>query len=93
MGVPAKLIIKNHNGEKLDGILEQATVRVAFSGTYDADSKTLKLKQTDVLSGEGWSLGEDTGKVSDDGRMMSGTGQDAMGGPLGFQYQWSFTKK
>ena len=93
MGVGAKLIIKNHNGDKLDGVLEQASVRVAFTGTYDPGSRSLKLKQTEVLSGEGWSLGEDTGKLSDDGRMMSGTGKDAMGGPLGFQYQWSFTKK
>ena len=41
MGVAAKLIIKNHNGDKLDGMLEQGTVRVAFSGTYDAGSKSL----------------------------------------------------
>ncbi len=93
MGVAAKLIINNHNGDKLDGTLEQGPVRVAFSGTYDAGSKSLKLKQTDVLSGEGWSLGEDSGKLSDDSRRISGTGKDAMGGSLGFEYQWSFTRK
>ena len=93
MGVAAKLIIKNHNGNKLDGTLEQGPVRVAFSGTYDPESKSLKLKQTEVLSGEGWSLGEDSGTVSDDGRKISGTGKDEMGGPLGFVYQWSFVKK
>ena len=63
MGVAAKLIVKNHNGDKLDGTLEQGPVRVAFSGTYDAGTRSLKLKQTEVLSGEGWSLGEDTGKA------------------------------
>ena len=93
MGVGAKLIITNHNGDKLEGTLEQGPVRVAFSGTYNAGSKSLKLKQTEVLSGEGWSLGEDSGKLSDDGRKISGTGKDAMGGALGFEYQWSFTKK
>ena len=93
MGVPAKLVITNHNRDKIDGTLEQGPVRVAFSGTYDAVSRSLRLKQTEVLSGEGWSLGEDTGKVSDDGRKISGTGKDAMGGPLGFEYQWAFTKK
>jgi serine/threonine protein kinase len=93
MGVAAKLVIENHNDDKLDGTLEQGPVRVAFSGTYDAGSKSLKLKQTEVLSGEGWSLGEDSGKLSADGRKISGTGKDAMGGPLGFEYQWSFTKK
>jgi serine/threonine protein kinase len=93
MGVAAKLIIRNHNGDKLDGTLEQGPVRVAFSGTYDAGSRSLMLKQTEVLSGDGWSLGEDSGKLSDDGRKISGTGKDALGGPLGFEYQWSFTKK
>ena len=93
MGVPAKLIIKNQNGDKLDGTLEQGPVRVAFTGTYDAGSRLLTLKQTEVLTGDGWSLGEDSGKLSDDGRKISGTGKDAMGGPLGFEYQWSFTKK
>jgi hypothetical protein len=93
MGVPAKLIIKDHNGDKVEGTLEQGPVRVAFSGSYDAGSRSLRLKQTEVLSGEGWSLGEDTGKISDDGRKISGTGKDAMGGPLGLEYQWSFTKK
>ncbi len=51
------------------------------------------MKQTKVLSGEGWDLGEDTGKLSDDGKKISGTGKDALGGSLGIEYQWSFTKK
>ena len=93
MATAAKLVIKNHNGDKLDGTLEQGPVRVAFSGTYDAVSRSLKLKQTRVLSGEGWSLGEDSGKLSNDGRTISGTGKDEMGGPLGLEYQWTFTRK
>lgn len=88
-----KLIIKNQNGDKLDGTLEQGAIRVAFSGTYDSQSRTLTMKQTNVLSGEGWSLGEDVGKLSDDGKKISGTGQDALGGSLGMNYQWSFTRK
>ena len=51
------------------------------------------MKQTEVLSGEGWSLGEDSGKLSEDGKRISGSGKDAMGGALGFEYQWAFTKK
>ena len=51
------------------------------------------MKQTQVLSGEGWSLGEDTGRLSADGAKISGTGQDAMGGALGMSYEWSFTRK
>jgi len=93
MGNAATLIIKTHNGDKIEGTLEQGPWRVAFSGTYDAGSKSLKLKQTEVLSGQDWSLGEDSGKLSDDGKKISGTGKDALGGSLGFEYQWSFTKK
>ena len=93
LGYATKLIIKNHSGDKLDGTLEQGTFRIAFEGTYDSGSKTLTMKQTEVLSGEGWSLGEDTGKLSDDGKKISGTGQDALGGSLGMSYQWSFTRK
>ncbi len=92
-GLCEQTIIKNHNGDKLDGTLEQGTIRVAFNGTYDSESRTLTMKQTEVLSGEGWSLGEDEGKLSADGKKISGTGKDAMGGPLGITYQWSFTRK
>lgn len=51
------------------------------------------MKQTEVLSGEGWSLGEDTGKVSSDGKKLSGTGKDALGGSLGMSYEFSFMRK
>jgi serine/threonine protein kinase len=87
------LVIKNHNGDQLDGTLEQGTIRIAFSGTYDPASRVLKMKQTELLSGEGWSLGEDTGKLSDDGKRISGTGKDALGGALGMSYEWSFRRK
>jgi len=93
LGYATKLIIKNQNGDKLDGTLEQGAIRVAFSGTYDSRSRSITMKQTSVLSGEGWSLGEDVGKLSDDGKKISGTGQDALGGSLGMTYQWSFTRK
>ena len=93
LGYASKLIIKNHNGDKLDGTLEQGTFRIAFEGTYDSESRTITMKQTEVLSGTDWSLGEDSGKLSDDGKKMSGTGKDALGGALGFQYQWSFEKR
>ena len=93
LGNATKLIIKNHNGDKLDGTLEQGPVRVAFDGTYDPESRTLTMKQTEVLSGEGWSLGEDEGKLSADGKKISGTGKDPLGSSLGITYQWSFTRK
>lgn len=92
-GFATKLVIKNHDGNSLDGMLEQGTIRVAFRGTYDSRSRTLTMLQTEVKSGEGWSLGEDVGKVSADGKKISGTGKDAIGATLGMTYQWSFSRK
>jgi len=92
MGSATKLVINNQNGNSLDGQLEQNTTRVAFEGTYDSASRTLTMKQTEVLSGEGWALGEDVGKVSDDGKKISGTGKDPTGESLGITYQWSFSR-
>lgn len=93
LGFATKLTIKNHDGNSLDGLLEQGTFRVAFKGTYDSRSRTLTMMQTEVLSGEGWSLGEDVGKLSADGKRISGTGKDPLGTSLGITYQWSFTRK
>ena len=92
LGSATKLVIKNQSGNSLDGQLEQGTFRVAFKGTYDSASRTLTMMQTKVLSGEGWDLGEDVGKVSEDGKKISGTGKDPLGESLGITYQWSFTK-
>lgn len=92
LGSAARLTIKNHNGHSLDGVLEQGATRVAFEGRYDAETQTLTMTQTKVLSGEGWSLGHDAGKVSEDGKKINGTGSDTAGSSLGLIYQWSFTK-
>ena len=93
MGIATKLTIKNQNGDSLDGVLEQGTIRVAFKGTYESQSRSLTMNQTEVLSGEGWNLGEDVGKISEDGKKMSGTGKDPLGESLGITYQWSFIRK
>jgi serine/threonine protein kinase len=93
MGFATKLVIKNQNGKEFDGTLEQGTIRVAFKGTYDAQSRTLTMTQTELLSGEDWSLGEDVGTLSSDGKKLTGTGKDVLGGSLGMSYQFSFTRK
>ncbi len=87
----ATLVIKSHEGSVLEGVLQQGAISVAFTGTIDSNS--IHLKQSRVISGEGWSLGEDVGTVSSDGKKMSGTGQDPAGGSLGMSYQWSFTRR
>jgi serine/threonine protein kinase len=93
MGFATKLVIKNQNGKEFDGTLEQGTIRVAFKGTYDPQSRTLTMTQTELLSGEDWSLGEDVGTLSSDGKKLTGTGKDALGGSLGMSYQFSFMRK
>jgi hypothetical protein len=45
MSFATKLVIKNQNGKDLDGTLEQSTIRVAFKGTYDSQSRTLTMTQ------------------------------------------------
>lgn len=82
-----------NDGNSLDGVLEQGTFRIAFKGTYDSKSRTLTMMQTKVLSGGGWDLGQDVGKLSADGKRISGTGKDPLGESLGITYQWSFTRK
>ena len=92
MNYASRLVINNHNGKELDGVLEQGTVRVAFNGTYDPSSRSVRLKQTEVLQGQDWSLGEDVGTLSADGKKLSGSGKDAVGGMLGISYNWTFNK-
>jgi len=86
----ATLVIKNHTGKTFDGFLEQGPVRVAFEGTIQGTNLT--MKQTKVIRGEGWNLGEDAGTISSDGKRMSGTGKDEFGGALGLTYQWTFSR-
>lgn len=89
---PATLMVKEYKDGKFSGVIEQGEVRVAYTGTIDTQSRRVTMKETQVLSGSGWSLGEDTGEISADGRKMFGTGNDAVGGSFGISYQWSFSK-
>jgi hypothetical protein len=49
----------------------------------DPLSRSLRLTQTEVLSGKDWSLGEDVATLSAAGKELSGTGKDAVGGMVG----------
>lgn len=91
---PATIVIKEHKDSRWSGVLEQGGTRVAFTGTIDDRSRKLTFKETEVISGgDGWSLGENKGELSPDGRRMSGTGQDAFGSQLGMSYPWAFSKR
>jgi hypothetical protein len=86
------LLIKENKGGALSGVIAQGGVSVAFTGSINASTREVVIKETRVLSGSGWSLGENTGKLSADWRKMSGTGGDAVGAQLGMSYEWSFAK-
>jgi eukaryotic-like serine/threonine-protein kinase len=88
----ATMMINEYKEGKFSGVIDQREVRLAFTGTIDAQSRRVTMKETQVLRGSGWSLGENAGEISADGRKMSGTGSDAIGGAFGISYQWSFSK-
>jgi serine/threonine protein kinase len=90
---PATLLIKEYKDGKFSGVLEQGNTRVSFIGSLASNSLQVTIKETEVLSGEGWSLGENKGELSADGRKMSGTGEDAIGAQFGISYNWSFSKQ
>jgi serine/threonine protein kinase len=89
-GTAATLIIDSQNAEEFSGVLEQGATRVEFKGTIT--SRTIEMQQTKVISGSDWSLGNDVGTLSTDGKRMSGTGKDAISGSLGILYPWSFIR-
>jgi serine/threonine-protein kinase len=93
LNTPATLLIKESGNGKFRGTLQQGAVRVAFSGSLNASTRQLTFKETQVLSGEGWSLGENTGTLSADGKSMTGRGGDAMSAQLGMSYNWTFSKR
>jgi eukaryotic-like serine/threonine-protein kinase len=93
LGQQATLSIRESNGGRISGVLEQGGVRVAFLGSVNFSTRQVSIKETRVLSGSGWSLGENAGSLSADGREMSGTGGDAVGSQLGMIYRWSFSKR
>ncbi len=88
-----KLIIRQHKENRFEGVLEQDKIRVAFVGTFNPKSLDVTFKDTKVLSGEQWNLGENTGKLSADGKRMEGTGKDPIGVMFGITYEWSFSRK
>lgn len=93
LGQAASLDIKEARGSRFGGVLEQNGVRVAVEGEVKGSAREVTLRETRVLSGEGWVLGVNNGTISADGRRMSGTGGDPIGAQLGISYRWSFSKR
>jgi serine/threonine-protein kinase len=90
---PATLSIQEHKGSRWSGVLQQGEFRIDIIGNVDASSRQVTFKETRVLSGNGWSLGENTGEISPDARKISGTGKDSVGEQWGVAYEWTFSKQ
>ena len=93
LGTRTSLAIKEGAGGEFTGVLTQGAVRVAFTGSVNASTRRVTFKETRVLSGGDWNLGENTGTLSGDGKTMTGTGTDAMSAQLGLTYSWSFSRR
>ncbi len=86
------LMISKHNGETFEGTLvrNDGTV-ILLTGRINPETRSVSMKETRVLKQpkEGaWTLGENTGTLSENGKSMSGAGTDNVN-PA---YNWSFTR-
>jgi hypothetical protein len=89
-GITSTLDIDRVSGDKFYGKLSQNGATVAFEGTFDPFEQRVYFNETKVLKlgiYSEWSLGTNHGSLSEDGSVLSGSGQDSYGG-----YDWDFTK-
>ena len=96
-GGAATLVIASGQGNTFTGTKFQRVNQVSFTGTIDAATRRITIKETKLLKGtpyngkSGWSLASETGTLSADGRKISGTGTDEYNRSA--PYRWSYTKK
>lgn len=80
------------DGEVFFGMLRKDGAEILFQGAFDPASRTLFFQETRVVrlgaNMSVWSLGENRGSISRDGRMMFGTGVDEWG-----QYAWAVSNQ
>ena len=79
-------------GEAFFGTLRKEGAEILFEGTFDPATRALFFQETKVVrlgaAMSIWSLGENRGSVSSDGRLMYGTGVDEWG-----QYAWAVSNR
>ena len=70
-------------GNAFYGTLRKRGAEIAFAGTLDPDGRRIFFRETKVLKlgvhMTEWSLGENSGSFSPDGRTLTGTGHDKWG--------------
>lgn len=83
------LVINGGSGDDFNGVKTQGSFQVAFTGHIDPSTRQVTIQETRIIkSASGWSLGTETGRLSADGRTLSGTGQDE-----NTSYTWSYSKR
>lgn len=87
---PTTLIIEKSDVNNFSGTKVEGTWEAAFTGTIDPVSKQVVWHETKLLKGDSrtYSLGVNTGKISADGKKISGTGKDKFS-----KYPWTFSKR
>ncbi len=79
-------------GEAFFGTLRKEGAEILFHGTFDPTSRALLFEETKVVrlgaKMSEWSLGENRGSISRDGRTMFGIGVDEWG-----QYTWAVSNR
>ena len=79
--------IERANGNTFHGTLRKGGAEIKFVGTIDQKTRRVTLTETEVVklgaNMTKWSLGENKGKLSDDGRILVGSGSDEWG-PYGW---------
>jgi hypothetical protein len=83
------IVIDGGSGDDFYGTKTQANFQIAFSGHINPSTREVRIQETRILSGaSSWSLGSETGRLSADGRTISGTGKDVY-----TRYSWSYSKR
>lgn len=81
------MIISKKDEKSFTGMITSKEFQIAIAGRYDSDSRKIDFKETKVLrSDDDRKLGTNNGRVSGNGRRMSGKGKSTK------EYTWSFTK-
>ena len=94
---PISLTLVAGEGNAFSGTKVQREYQISFVGTIDENTRRITINETKLLkgtpysNGKGWSLGKETGKLSADGKRMSGTGTDQYTRKT--PYSWSYRKK
>lgn len=90
-GSPSTIEIHRATGDRFYGTLKKDGAEIALEGSFDSDGRSVAFQETKVIKLGSemsmWSLGENSGYFTPDGRTMFGSGHDQWG-----TYRWEMTR-